>query len=245
MIRLKMVCIALAVASAAGAQDPANSLTGFQQTAARRTAEWTTLTVNLEQRVARLLPCDARVRGAIEETSRASEARTVASTTYWLALSGVAKTQVDAIRRLQAQEEAGKETWTVDRTEAGEELAAVAQQSGFLAISANRLPALGDAQKSLSAAAQALRQIESQIQAREASADQLIAELRDLLAAGLARQNAIEAQLRFISTEGSRWSAYYDARLKRAQTECFITNPGAGGNPRANPAVPPAIRKKP
>jgi chromosome segregation ATPase len=242
MIRLKMVCVGLAVASAAGAQEPFNALAGFQQNAAKRTAEWATLTTNLEQRVARLLPCDPRIRSAIEETTRASEARIVALTTYWLAVSGTSKSQADAIRRLQAQEEASKEEWTSDRTEAEEERVAVAEQSGLLAISANRLPALANAQKSLTATSQALRQIESQIQARETTGDQLVGELRDLLTASQARQNAIEAQLKFISTEGARWSAYYDARLKRAQTECAITNPGSAAAP-ATPA-PQAGKKQ-
>jgi hypothetical protein len=227
-----MVCIWFAVVSATAAQEPANPLTGFQQAAAKRAAEWATLTSNLEQRVARLLPCDPRGQDAIEETARASEARTVAFTTYWLAVSGRSKSQLDAIRRLQAQEEARKAEWASDRSDAEEELAAVAEQSGFLAISANRLPGLANAQQSLTAAAQVLRQIESQIQTRETTGVESAGELRDLLTAGQARQNAIEAQLKFISTEGARWTAYYDARLKRGQIECAITNSGA--------AVPPA-----
>lgn len=242
MIRLKMLCVGLAVASAAGAQEPANALSGFQQNAAKRTAEWATLTTNLEQRVARLLPCDPRVQSAIEETAHASEARTAALTTYWLALSGTAKSQTDAIRRLRAQEAGRKEEWASDRAEAGEELAAVAQQIGFLAISTNRLPALANAQKALAAAAQALRQIETQIQARETAGDQLAEELLELLTASEARQNAIEAQLKFISTEGARWGAYYDARLQRAQTECAITSAGTARQPA--PAAPKAGKKR-
>jgi len=241
MLRLKVVCVSLAVASAARAQEPVNAVAGFQQNAAKRTAEWITLTTNLEQRVARLLPCDSRVRSAIDETTRASEARTMAIATYWLALSGASKSQADAIRRLLTQEEARKPESTSDLTEAEEERAAVAEQNGLLAIGANRLPALANAQKSLTAAAEALRQIQSQIQARETAGDQLVGELRTLLAASQARQNAIEAQLKLIASEGTRWSAYYDLRLKRAQTECGITNPGSNLGAPAEQA-PPARR---
>src|SRR5690348_10548895 len=128
MRRLSMVCLWLAVMGTAWAQDAANALTSFQQNAARRDSEWTTLATNLEQRLARFLPCDARIRGAIEETSRASDARIAALTTYWMAVSGRSKNQVDAVRRLTAEEEARKGEWSVDRTESEQERAAAMQQ---------------------------------------------------------------------------------------------------------------------
>src|ERR1700690_863903 len=133
MTRLPMVCVGLAVAGAAWAQEPANAFASFQQNAAKRESEWVTLATNLEQRLARLLPCDPRIRGAIEETSRASDARVTALTTYWMAVSGKSKSQIDAIRRLMAQEEARKGEWPVDRTEAAQEHAAVIEKNGFLA----------------------------------------------------------------------------------------------------------------
>jgi hypothetical protein len=239
MIRLWMVCVWLAAAGAAWAQEPANALTSFQQNAGKRSSEWNTLATNLEQRVARLLPCDRLVRSAVEEVSRASEARIVALTTYWMAVSGKSKNQTDAIRRLMAQEEARKDEWTNDRTEAEQERAAVAEQNAFLALSANKLQALAGAQRSLTATAQAMRQIETQIQERETTGDQLVGELRDLLVASQARQSAIEAQLKLISNEGLRWSAYYAARLSRAQIECAVTNGGAAGAAEPAPASPP------
>src|SRR5206468_11338797 len=126
----------LAFTGAAWAQEPANALAGFEQNAAKRTSEWTALANSLEQRVTRLLPCDPKVRSAIDEVNRASEARTIALTTYWMAVSGKSKSQTDAIRRVTTQEETRKEEWTNDRTEAEQERAVVAEQSGFLAISA-------------------------------------------------------------------------------------------------------------
>ena len=113
----------------------------------------------------------------------------------------------------------------------------MSEQSGFLAVSANRFAALTDAQKTLAAGQQAVQQIHGQIQAREATGEQLRGELNELLAAMQARQNDIDAQVKLIATEGARWSTYYDARLKRAQMECAITNPGAAAR-RPAPAAP-------
>ena len=242
MIKLRVLCAALATAVASRAQAPADALSGFQQNAEKRTAEWTTLAVNLEQRVTRLLPCDPRVRGAIEETSRASEARIAALTTYWMGAAGKSRSQLESIRRLAAQEEARKEEWTGERAHAEEERKAVTEQTGFLAVSASRLPALADAQKSLTATSEILRQIETRIQTRESVGNELLGEMRDLLKTSQIRQDNIEAHLKFISTEGARWNAYYDARLKRAQTECVITD--SHGEAPPAPAASPRGKKQ-
>jgi hypothetical protein len=239
MIKLHRVTVPMFCAGFAAAcwgQAQPDALSGFQQSAERRTVEWTTLAANLEQRVTRLLPCDPRIRAAIEETGRASEARIVALNKYWLGASGKSRNQTAAIQRLLAREEASKDEWANERRHAGTERTAVAEQSGFLAASATRLPALADPEKALAASAQLLQQIENQIQARESGGSQLLTELRELFAASQARQNEMEAQLKFISTEGARWSAYYDARLKRAQMECVVTDPRAETAPPASPS---------
>ncbi len=234
-----MLCAVFA--AAAWGQGQPEALSGFQQNAERRAAEWSTLAVNLEQRVTRLLPCDPRVRGAIEETGRASEARIAALSTYWMAVAGKSRGQTESIARLLAQEEGQKGEWTNERAHAGEERAAVAEQNGFLAVSANRLPALASVQTSLTAATQTLQQIHARMQARESAGASLLGELRDLLTAAQIRQNDIDAQLKSLGAEGVRWSAYYDARLKRAQMECAITNPRAEPSP---PAQAPRQGKK-
>jgi len=226
-IKRKLICAGLAATAASWAQTQPDALSRFQQNAERRSAEWTTLATNLEQRVTRLLPCDPRISAAIEGSGRASEARIAALTTYWMGVAGRSRNQMEAIRRLMTQEEARKDEWASERSHAEEERTAVAEQNGFLAVSVNQLPALAEAQKSLTAATQKLLQIETQMQARELVGNQLAGELRDLLAASQARQNDIDAQIKFISAEGVRWNAYYDARLNRAQMECIITNPGA------------------
>ena len=238
---LKWFCLGLASAVTCLPQSPPDTLSGLQQNAEGRSAEWTTLAMNLEQRVTRLLPCDARIRGAIEETNRASEARISALNTYWMALAVRSRSQEDAMRRLLEQEESRKPQWSAERVHAGEIRAAVTDQSALLDASVNRLPALGDAQKSLSAAVQALLKIQTQAEARESSAEQLLTELRDALAANRALQSGVDAHVKALATEGTHWRAYYEARLKRAQMECTITNPGAE---KSNPAPPPRRRKK-
>ena len=238
-----LVCVTLAIAPAGwAAEEPASALSSFQQTAARHESEWLTLTTNLEQRLARLLPCDPRIRAAIEETSRASDARVTALTTYWMAVAGKSKNQTEAIRRLFANEEARKGEWSKDRAEADQEHAKVIEQNGFLAIGVGRTPALAEAQKALTAATQSMLKVEAQIQERQTSGEKLAGALREMLTASDARQNAIETQLRSISLEGSRWTVYYAARIARAQTECAITNPGEAADP---PPRKPAVKKGP
>jgi hypothetical protein len=225
LTRLSMVGIGLAVTGAAWAQEPANALASFQQNAARRESEWVALTTNLEQRLARLLPCDPRIRRDIAETSRASEARIAALTTYWMAVSRISKGQLDAIQRLATEEEAHKGESLMDGTEADQEHATVIEENGFLAVGAGHSPDLGSAQKALAAATQSTLKLEAQVRERRATREQLLNELQETIKAAGARQSAIEAEIQAISAEGLRWNAYYAARIARAQTECTITNP--------------------
>ncbi len=241
VIRLSTVCVCLAAAATAWAQQPTNALAGFGQNAVKRNSEWSTLATNLELRLGRLLPCDARIRSAIEETGRASEARVTALTTYWMALSGKSKSQLDAIRRLMAQEEARKGDWIADHADVVQERAAVTEQNNLLAEGVARVPALAGAQSALTATTQAMLPIETQTGERQSAGEVLATELSDLLAASQARQVAIDAQLKFISAEGARWSAYYAARLSRAQTECAITGQDAEADDP--PARKPAAKK--
>jgi hypothetical protein len=197
----------------------------LQDTAAKRTAEWTTLEANLELRLARLLPCDARVRTAIEEVSRAADARTVARTSYWTAISLRSKAQIEAIRGLLAQEENRAGDWSKDRADAQVDVATTTAQAASLGPSIRQLPALAAPQKSLEAIAQMYRVLEAQSEERANSMGQLISDLRELLKASQARQAAIEEQVIAIGSEGQLWSAYYTARQARAQVECSITSP--------------------
>jgi len=246
--RLPWVTIAACFAGAGSlcAQNAgANSLSALQDAAAKRTAEWNTLTTSLEVRLARLLPCDARVRTSLDEVARASDTRTVALTNYWNVVSIQSKAQVEAIRGLLAREEGRTEDWAKDKTEAQQELAATTAQAAALKVSLQQLLALANPQKSLESLAETTRTLAGQAQEREASGGLLVDDLRDLLKASQARQSAIDEQLKSVSAEGQRWSAYYAARQARAQIECVIINPAAATAPPAGRPAPPVVRPLP
>lgn len=223
-------------------EKPASPFPSLQQNVEKRTAEWDTLTNNLELRIGRLLPCDPQVRGAVEEVSRASDARTVALTEYWLAVSAASKTQTEAVRRLLTQEEAGAAERKTDQADAEQERVAVNAELADLGESAKRLPSLAAAQKALDGLAQSSARAAAQSAERGQSAERLSQELRDLLAAAQARQTAIDNAMKAVAAEGLRWSGYYLSRLARAQTECIITNPN--GAPPAAPRTPAQGKKK-
>ena len=228
------------------AQDAgANSLPALQDPAAKRTAEWNTLTTGLEARLARLLPCDPRVRTSVEEVARASDNRTVALTSYWNVVSIQSKAQVEAIRGLLAREEERGEDWVKDKTETAQEVAATSAQAAALKASVQQLPALANPQKSLESLTETARLLSAQSQERESNAGLLVDDLRDLLKASQARQSAIDEQLKSVSAEGQRWSAYYAARQARAQIECVIINPAAATAPPAPRSPLPAVRPLP
>ncbi|HSR08077.1 MAG TPA: hypothetical protein VLM42_13065 [Bryobacteraceae bacterium] len=224
------------------AQDAgANSLPALQDAATKRTAEWTALTTSLEPRLVRFLPCDPRVRSSVEEVAKASDNRAVALTSYWNMVSIQSKAQADAIRGLLAREVERGEAWSNEKTETEQELAATSAQAAALKASMQQVPALASPQKNLEALAATDQQLAAQAQERAANVDLLLADLRDLLKDAEARQSAIDEQLKSVSAEGQRWSAYYAARQARAQIECFIINPAAAtAPPAARPAPPPA-----
>ncbi len=157
------------------AQDAgANSLPALQDAAAKRTAEWTTLTTSLEPRLVRLLPCDPRVRTSVEEVAKASDNRTVALTSYWNMVSIQSKAQVDAIRALLAHEEERGEDWSSEKTETEQELAATRAQAAALKASMQPVPALASPQKNLESLAATDQELAAQAQERAADGGQLL-----------------------------------------------------------------------
>jgi hypothetical protein len=203
------------------------------------------LTTSLELRLARLLPCDPRVRTSVDEVGRAADARTVALTSYWNMVSIQSKAQVEVIRGLLAREGEGGEDWARDRTEAQQEVVATSAQAAALKANLQQLPALSNPVKSLESLAETDRVLEAQAQERATNGGLLVNDLRDLLKASQSRESAIDEQLKSVSAEGQRWSAYYAARQARGQIECVIINPAAAtAAPAARPA-PPTVRPLP
>lgn len=238
--RLGAIAAVFAPGGIVSAQTPApGSLPALQLTAAQRTAEWTTLATNLEQRVARLLPCDPQARGAIDEVSRASDARIIALTSYWTVASLRSKTQVEAIRGLLAQEEEKVGDWVVEASQAKADVTFATAQGASLAAGVAQVPALANPQKGLEAIAEQYSLLEKQAQDRAAAHGRLIDDLRVLLSTSQARQLAIDERLKTVGTEGQSWSAYYAARQARGQVECALINPAAAAVPNAASPAPP------
>jgi hypothetical protein len=242
--RLGAIAAVFALEGILAAQAPApNSLPALQQSVSQRTAEWNTLASNLEQRVARLLPCDPQARTAIDEVSRASDARSIALTNYWTLASLQSRTQIEPIRRLLAQEEGRAGDWTADANQAQVDIALTAARGASLAMSVPQLPAMANPQKILEDIAGQYRLLEKQAQERAAAEGRLRDDLRELLNASQARQAAIDQRMKTVAAEGQRWSAYYVARQARAQVECSLINPAAAAGPAAVPRPTPQGKK--
>src|SRR5580700_4705733 len=104
MIRLVWLTL-LTGALLSAQQKPAEVLAGLQETAQQKSSEWETLGADLENKVAHLLPCDPRVRSAVEEVSRASEARLTALSQYLEAKRAKAKLDGDLLSMITATQE--------------------------------------------------------------------------------------------------------------------------------------------
>lgn len=243
--RLGAIAAVFAPGGIVSAQAPTpGSLPALQQTVSQRTAEWNTLATNLEQRVARLLPCDPQARAAIEEAARASDARIIALTSYWTVASLRSKTQVEDIRGLLKHEEDKVGDWVVDANQAKVDVALAKAQGASLATGIAQVPALANPQKDLEAIAEQYSLLEKQAQDRAAAHGRLIDDLRALLSTVRARQLAIDQRLKTVGTEGQSWSAYYAARQARGQVECSLINPAAAAAPPAAPRPAPEGKKQ-
>ena len=202
---------------------PAAPAVSARETAAKRTAEWESLAKALDAKIARMLPCDPRAKAAIEEVSRASEARMAALGEVLKGALAQATADTERVRSALAAEDASLREVEIERADSEQERAAVEGQLADLTASAKRREGLEDARKKLAdiaaITASRVKDAEEQSQLRAT----LDISLRDLLAAGHARQTALQTAQAALAVEASRWTDYYAARLARAQTECSIT----------------------
>src|SRR5947207_14283391 len=81
----RVAWLSLFLCSASLAQTP--DLTALEQTAQKRHADWETQAKSLEERLARILPCDARSSAAIAEVRALSDALLAALSAYMRAAS--------------------------------------------------------------------------------------------------------------------------------------------------------------
>src|SRR5580704_4941997 len=123
-----VICAALFCSIAARAQDVPD-LAALQQTALKRHTEWETFAKDMNDRMARMLPCDPRALTAVTEVSRASEARLGALADYLRAASSQAFAETAAAKNLLIAEEKRAVEASLERADAGQEQTAVDTQS--------------------------------------------------------------------------------------------------------------------
>jgi len=237
MTRIVLVGAVCLAAASAQSSSSAESLAALEQSAQNSAATWTSLAKDLDTRVARLLPCDARSTAAIAEVSRASETRLTALAEYLRAASANASVETGAARLLLTRETARASEGSPERADTATELASVHKQIDALSLAAKQRPALNDAVK-------LLQQVGAMVKDRANLAEQQPANdaavqnaLRELVAAFEAREAALKDQAVAFEAERARWNGYYLARTARAQTECSITQTAT------SPAKPPASGK--
>jgi len=239
---LAWLVAAMAMNSAQAQTPSANPAAGADQDIQKRTVEWSVLANNLELRLARLLPCDARAAPSISEAQRASDARMATILTYWQSVAEQSRQQVDAARRALVEQEAQATERKLDVSDAGEEQNAIAARLTELAESSRKAPALAAAKQALDGIAQSSQQSVVQAGRRETEALLLLSDARDALNSAEARQSSIDDAVRSLMEENQRWRLYYAARAVRAQTECNITKQVTPAPAKPRPVPRPSAK---
>lgn len=229
--RMLGVCLLSAVLYGAP-QTPADPLTGLAQAAGKKAADWEIPAKTVETRVARMLPCDPRVRTAIEEVSKASEDWIAALAEYLQAAAAKAKSDTDAAKLMVANQETRIADLRTDRAEAEQERVAIDGQLAVLDQSATQRPPLEQPRKILEGIARTARERAAQAEKQVNPGMALSASLRDLVIAAQAYESALRDEITAVTEESKRWRQYYAARLSRAQFECNITNQSRPRTPR-------------
>jgi len=221
----RVVGLCLLTAAVLTAQEkPTVDLALLRDAATKKETEWSALAQGLESKIARMLPCDVKVRGAISEVSRASEARLTSLAQYLRSASQKATDNSVQTRLLISGQDAFTVVLNTERAEVAGELAAVQGQLLDLGESAKQRIQLEQAQKVLAGIAAMTRQREMRAAELAAWGAELAASLHELDENYQKEQAAFEKELNALTAETARWTEYYAARLDRAQTECVITN---------------------
>jgi len=229
MIRSASLVLLLAFAQSApsqGVEKPADPLEALRKEADKTSADWEALAKGLEQKIATLLPCDPRSRAAVEEVSRASEARMAALSSYIKASVAKAKLDTEAAKRVFAAQAALSGGWNTERSEADQERASIETQIGDLKESMRKRGSLAGAEQVLVEIANMVKDRAAKSEEQFGRKDVIDSLLGDLTVAYQDRQTALENESALVDAETARWNAYYAARVSRAVTECAIINPG-------------------
>jgi hypothetical protein len=235
--------LALLFAGTAWSQDAAPSASGpaapsvlsvLEQAARQKTATWQKLAQGLDASILQLLPCDPKATAAITEVSKASEARGAAVIDYLQETGKQAALQTAAARRaLLSIQPLGAE-FSEEKADVAQEQAGVSgQAAGLMAASggAQPKPAFSGAQAGLQRIAALQKQRSDAADSGVNHAVPAAFAVQELVSQLESRESSIKATRAAFETESARWSAYYAARLARAQTECAATK----GFPAAKP----------
>jgi hypothetical protein len=214
-----------------------DALAAARTSALQAEKSWFALAPGLDAKLAPLLPCDPAARKSIQDVGRASDARASALMNYLRLTAAQAAEHTAGARRMLASGEARAADSAGERTDATAERGAIDNQATKLAAGAKARPELAGARDTLG-------QIDAGVARRATLADQNAAArdranlaLRDLVAADQARETALKQEVDAFQAEEARWSAYYAARLSRAQAECSAIGGGA-------PEAPAGARAK-
>jgi hypothetical protein len=185
--------------------------------AQQRHAEWMMLAVDLEKRIARLLPCDPRISTAVDEVSRASSLRLDAVKRYWQA---AAQSEANRARDPLLVGPQRVQQANARAVESAKDHADADEMKDAL------IPRLGqpNAEATLAPLAKALQHTEELAQRREATSQELAQSIQTEGKGIPGLAAAIQNHRAALEVETLAWQKYYAARQERAHTECAVTN---------------------
>ena len=209
-----------------------SALSVLEQTARQKTADWQRMAQGLDAAILQLLPCDPKATTSIMDVSRASDMRSAAILAYLeeagkqAALqTAAAKRNLDSIQPLAAEFAEDKVDLAQEQAGLNGQIAALTAASG----GSSPKPAFAAPQAELQKIAALEKQRADSVDSGVAHATPTAMAIQDLIVRLQAHENAIKETRAAFETEGERWSAYYNARLLRAQTECAATKGVLGG----------------
>lgn len=233
IIRASLVCLLAAACAAAQSASAPNALAALEQNVQQKTGQWNKLAQNLELSIVKLLPCDPKATAAITEVNRASQARIDAIAAYLKEASRQAGLQLDAAKKVLESAQTVGADLAAEKSDLVSERSGIASQITNLTQSSQNRSSFTPALDELKQISTVEQQRSEALDAATSHTDPAAAALSDLVMQLEARQAAWKDIQAAFNSEGERWTAYYAARLARAQTECSITRgPAAAPRPQ-------------
>jgi hypothetical protein len=223
---IRIICFCVVMAASAEAQNTAPSasapppLTALEQTVRQKTAEWEKLAQSLDASILGLLPCDPKATVAITAVSKASAARVAAITAYLQEAARQTLLQTSTARRVLAFVQPVGADLSVEKSDLEQEQLGVKGQTVNLTESGRRRPSFNASQDALQQISALEQQRGDAVDSAIGHSDASVGALLDLVAQLEAREGALKETQAGYEAERIRWSAYYAARLARAQSEC-------------------------